>query len=505
MSGRKIALRIIILAIGAAALTGCGEELSGQSIPGTEGITETETAESSGDVISEPPAGQSAESAVQSSAGQSAESAVEPPAGQPAESELEPSAEQSTESELEPPVGQSEQTRRSVPALPAMGSKLSDFVPEGWELMDSVELDYNGDGITDYVGVQEVPYDEEKGGGRYDSADFRILFAIASEGPGQYRLDFQNENLIHTWDEGGPFGDPYEPLTAEGNSFTTSAYGGSAWKWSETYTYTYRDGTWYLTWSEELSMFGRYIVDDVIDDWEKGVRTRKIRSEDFDKDAVWMMEDAEMEAEGYDLEYELRLDEPLTLYQAGKRWGSAPDRVTDWEVREIVLAEGIELSREMIETSEKSLRCYDADYDENGVLYTFCCGGQGEQQKLYLAMYRRQDKSLHVLAEEEGSFVNNVQVYGDRIYYSAACGAAENGENAEKEDGVVYRLNRINMDGTEKESIFETSYGDLRMEIMDICGGEIIVEVYKREEPNPVYRMDADGGNLRQIGQIPRE
>lgn len=84
--------------------------------------------------------------------------------------------------------------------------------------MDSVELDYNGDGITDYVGVQEVPRDVEKGEVGYDSTDFRILFAIESEGPGQYRLDFQNENLIPTWDEGGPFGDPYEPLTAEGNS-----------------------------------------------------------------------------------------------------------------------------------------------------------------------------------------------------------------------------------------------------------------------------------------------
>lgn len=505
MSGRKIALRIVILAIGAAAFTGCGEELPGQSIPGTEGSTETETAGISEDIISEPPAEQSAESKVELPAGQSAESTVEPLAEQSAESEVEPPAGQTAESEVEPPAGQSEQTRRSMPTLPAMGSKLSDFVLEGWALMDSVELDYNGDGITDYVGVQEVPRDGENDGEWYNSTDFRILFAIASEGPGQYRLDFQNENLIHTWDEGGPFGDPYEPLTAEGNSFTASAYGGSAWKWSETYTYTYRDGTWYLTWSEALSMFGRYIVDDVIDDWEKGIRTRKIRSKDFDKDAVWMMEEAEMEAEGYDLEYELGLDEPLTLYQTGKRWGGALDRVTDWEVREIVVAEGIELSREMIEMPGKSLLYYGIYYDENGVLYTFCCDGQDGHQEYYLAMYRWQDKSLHVLAREDGLFTDNMKIYGDRIYYSAVYTSAENGENAEKDDGIVYRLKRINMDGAEKESIFETSYGDLRIEIMDISGGEIIMEVYKREEPNLVYRMDVDGGNLRQIGQIPRE
>ena len=81
-------------------------------------------------------------------------------------------------------------TKLSVPTLPATGCELSDFVPEGWKLIDSVELDYNEDGITDYVGVQEVLPDEEKDGWWYFSPGFRILFGIVSEGPGQYRLDF---------------------------------------------------------------------------------------------------------------------------------------------------------------------------------------------------------------------------------------------------------------------------------------------------------------------------
>lgn len=485
MSGREIASRVVILVIGAVTLTGCGEASSGQSIPGTTEITETETADISGNEITEPSEGLPENGVTENTA--------DLPEDSPAHSA-------ESEGEQISAAG----TIPSVPTLPAMGSELSDFVPEGWELMDSVELDYNGDNITDYVGVQEVPRDVEKDEVGYDSTDFRILFAIESEGPGQYRLDFQNENLIPTWDEGGPFGDPYEPLTAEGNSFTTSAYGGSAWKWSETYTYTYRDGTWYLTWSEVFSMFGRYIVNEVTDDWEKGVRTRKIRSEDFDKDTVWMMEEAEMEAEGYDLEYELRLDEPPTLYQASKRWGSPPEQVTDWEVREIILAEGIELSREMIEMPGKSLLYNGIYYDEKGVLYTFCHDGQDEQQ-YYLAMYRWQDKSLHVLAKEDGPFTDNMKVYGDRIYYSAVYKSAENGENVEEDDGAVFRLNRINMDGTGKESVFETPYRDRQIEIMDISGGEIIVKVYIGEEPDPVYRMDVDGGNLRQIGQIPRE
>lgn len=486
MGYRKIVLWMAA-AVCAAVLVGCGEAQSEYSGAGTVEVLGTETEDTLEDTAVESSLDQSDNDMTEPSEGQPEDSETEPPTDQPEDGAAEPS-----ESETE--QASPEQTSRSTPTLPAAGCELSDFVPEDWELMDSVELDYNGDGVTDYVGVLEVPDDGENW---MDSTAFRILFAIVSEGPEQYRLDFQNESLIHTWDEGGPFGDPYERLTAEGNSFTVSAYGGSSWKWSEMYTYTYRDGTWYLTWSEEYSMFGRYTVDDVIDDWEKGVRTRKMRSTDFDAEKVWMMEEEEMEAAGYDLEYEMRLDEPPTLYQASKRWCSALDRVTDWEVREIVFAEGVELSREMIIMPGNVLLYRDDYHDENGVLYTFYCGGQDDQRKHYLAMYCWQDKSLNVLAEEDAPISDSIKAYGDNIYYSTACKSVD--------DDVVYQLNRINMDGTGKETVFETPYEDRSINIMDISGGEIIAELCDPWEPNLVYRMDVDGGNPRQIGQIPKE
>lgn len=486
MGYRKIVLWMAA-AVCAAVLAGCGEAQSEQSGMGTAEVLGTETVDTLEDTAVGSLLDQSDHDMTEPSEGQPGDGVTEPPTDQP-----EDNAAETSESETE--QVSPEQTSRSTPTLPAAGCELSDFVPEDWELMDSVELDYNGDGVTDYVGVLEVPDDEENW---MDSTAFRILFAIVSEGTEQYRLDFQNESLIHTWDEGGPFGDPYERLTAEGNSFTVSAYGGSSWKWSEMYTYTYRGGTWYLTWSEEYSMFGRYTVDDVIDDWEKGVRTRKMRSTDFDMEKVWIMEEEEMEAAGYDLEYEMRLDEPPTLYQASKRWQSALDRVTDWEVHEIVLAEGVEVSQEMIIVPRRALLYNDDYHDENGVLYTFYCGGQDEQRKHYLAMYCWQDKSLNVLAEEDAPISDSIKAYGDKIYYSTACKSVD--------DDVVYRLNRINMDGTGKETVFETPYEDRNIKIMDISGGEIIVELCDPWEPNLVYRMDVDGGNPRQIGQIPKE
>ena len=146
------------------------------------------------------------------------------------------------------------------PELPAIGTQLSDFVAEGWEIRASVELDFNEDGIVDYVGVQEVPVNKEKDDWQ-NTLSLRILFAIASDGEGQYRLDFQDANLIRASVEGGMMGDPFGGIKGSGTSFTTYASGGSSDKWSESRTYTYRDGTWYLTVSEDSSGYA-WNVDD---------------------------------------------------------------------------------------------------------------------------------------------------------------------------------------------------------------------------------------------------
>ena len=45
------------------------------------------------------------------------------------------------------------QNGEQEPELPVTGTQLSDFVAEGWEILDCVELDFNQDGIVDYVGV----------------------------------------------------------------------------------------------------------------------------------------------------------------------------------------------------------------------------------------------------------------------------------------------------------------------------------------------------------------
>ena len=406
-----------------------------------------------------------------------------------------------------------------VPKLPEKGQKLSDFVPEGWELIDSTELDFNQDQITDYVGVLNVIWQED-GQYKYWKCP-RILFAVASSEEGQYLLSFQDENLIRNSNEGGVFGDPYLPLTAENTSFTTHSFGGSAWKWSEDYTYDYKDGTWYLTKSENTYGYGPYTTSYEVDDWERGIGIRKERSSEFsDMDEHWDEEPV------FDIVYEVSLDEMQTLYQAGKRWWLAPDRVTDWKVKSVTFAADItdiavgektELSKKIEESVERGYNQYN---DENCMLYTY---SDQDSSKEYLVMYGWEDKALYVLAESE-SAIKDLKWYQGKIYYTTeivenvAYRAMRKGEETivQKEDTVGLILHRMNEDGSGKESIFEYRYPAAAQEIMDgyppylafgyeISGGEIILEVYIGSAPHPFYRMNIDGSGVRQIGQVPKE
>jgi hypothetical protein len=417
----------------------------------------------------------------------------------------------------EAPASGKESVPGETPQLPAKASNLAAFAPEGWALLDSVELDFNQDGIPDYVGVLEAAGIEGEEGWTYQDAP-RILFAAAGDGAEGYRLDFQDINLIRTRAEGGVFGDPYEPLTAEGASFTTHAYGGSAWRWSEDYTYTCRGGAWYLTASETTYGYGSYITSYSRDDWDSGKGIRKERSSEFsDMEENWENWEGveDWDSEKYDLEYELPLDEPLTLEQAGNRWWLAKDRVTDWEVASVTCAAGVELSEEQVERPGEAYLEY---CDEDCALYSF---SNTESGLFYLAMYRWKDRTLSVLAQEEDA-INQPELYEGKIYYATDIvepvkyRTAQDGEEqtAEEEDTVGVRLNRIALEGTGKETIFTYRYPEEGQEIREsqipylaliyeISGGEIIAEVYIGGKPHPFYRMKTDGSGAKKIGQVP--
>lgn len=407
---------------------------------------------------------------------------------------------------------------REIPQLPETARELAGFVPEGWEIMDSVELDFNEDGVTDYVGVLEAASTDEEEA-RYPGEP-RILFAVASEGTKGYRLDFQDINLIRTRTEGGVFGDPYMPLTAEGTSFTTHAYGGSAWRWSEDYTYTCQKGVWRLTSSETTYGYGGYTTSYSRNDWLSGTGIRKERSSEFsDMEKIEKIMDSGegWDSASYDLEYELPLDGPVTLEQAGKRWWLARDRVTDWRVESVTCVAGAELPEEKVKHPDEAYLEY---CDEDCVLYSF---SDKDSNEYYLAMYRWEDRALTVVARENGA-IGYPEIYKGKIYYTTEIvenvryKTWQDGETrtAEEEDTVGVRLNRIAPDGTGKETVFEYRYPEEEQEIREnripylalsyeIGGDQIVAEVYIGDEPHPFYRMKTDGSGVIRIGQVPGE
>lgn len=521
--------KVIFWAVLALVLGGCGdgslERKVDRAAVSDTGKTENGTGESSGKT--EP--GQDATALPGEDAAQAEEDAAledQAQAGdakQAEELEQGKSDEQGEDAERAETAEQGENvadhTPKEAPQLPETGRQLTDFVPFGWELWDSVELDFNGDGVSDYVGVLQAVMTDEDGYQIYRLEYPRILFAIASDKAEVYRLDFQDENVIRKRDEGGIYGDPYLPLTAEGTSFTTHTYGGSAWRWSEDYTYTYREGEWWLTSSEKTYGYGDYITDYEKNDWESGVGIRKERSSDWGpmEKNFEQVENGDWESIGYDLEYEVPLDAKITLEQAGKRWWLAPDRVSDWEVRKIVFAEDVDIPEDKVEHPEKAY----IDYcDENCVLYTFTLDPDTDQSVSCLAMYSLQDKTLSVLAEGE-SDIDDLCFYDGKIYYSSeivenvAYRTVEDGKEQviREESTVGIRLNRMESDGSDKEMIFEYLCVDNTSEILEsrpryvsiiyeISGGEIVAEVHLGGEPHPFYRMQTDGSGLERIGQV---
>ena len=391
-----------------------------------------------------------------------------------------------------------------VPRLPQTVSKPADFIPDGWALMDTAALDYNQDGRMDYVGVLQME------GSDIPLKTPRILFALAGSEEGGYLLDFQDENLIRTRDEGGVFGDPYVPLTAGETTFTTNAYGGSAWRWSEAYTYAYRDGGWYLSKSHTTYGYGPMITSETFDDYETGVGIRRERRSDIENPE-------NLDSDEFDLDYQVRLDAPPDIVQAGKRWWLSPDRLTDCPVKTITTADGIDLDRSAITLPLDGAIHYR---DENLILYTFSAPAS---ETNYLACYQEDRQSLTVAAQstEEMPNFDACLAYKGKIYYAMDVTALVHLRGADQTvvpsmDTVAQKLFCMNPDGSGKQELFEYRIAEPGETIEDeylpylsmsceITGDEIILQVYVGGRPHPYYRMDLDGGNVRKIGFLPDE
>ena len=127
------------------------------------------------------------------------------------------------------------------------------FVEAGTKAIALEAADLNGDGGGDFVLVLERENPSK------DENDFpvrqRPLLILVRGADGKLSEATRNELLVMCSQCGGVFGDPFEGVEVGRNTFTVNHYGGSNWRWKNSYKFNYSriDRTWQLVRTEEIS------------------------------------------------------------------------------------------------------------------------------------------------------------------------------------------------------------------------------------------------------------
>jgi len=127
------------------------------------------------------------------------------------------------------------------------------FVERGTRALAISYGDLNGDGRSDVILVLEKLKAKESD----DAIEInqRPLLVLLRNANGSLSVAARNEKVVYCSTCGGVFGDPFNELVIKPRRFTVSHYGGSNWRWTADYTFSWspRDRTWQLVRVEESS------------------------------------------------------------------------------------------------------------------------------------------------------------------------------------------------------------------------------------------------------------
>ncbi len=126
------------------------------------------------------------------------------------------------------------------------------FIVKGFEPLDYVAGDLNGDKKPDAILILKTP-GEDTIMEQFPTRPFLLLIRQAD---GKLQQVVRNDSIIMCRQCGGVFGDPYNGITLTPTGFNLSFYGGSSWRWSYDYQFVFRANgkSWFLV-KEKQSNF----------------------------------------------------------------------------------------------------------------------------------------------------------------------------------------------------------------------------------------------------------
>lgn len=117
--------------------------------------------------------------------------------------------------------------------------ELKPFIMPGYEAMDVVKGDLNKDKRDEYLLVLKTAGEDTFSFDNTDWDAHRPILVIIRQANGTLKTVAVNNELIFCKNCGGVMGDPYQGLVIKPGEFTADFYGGSSWRWAESFTFRY--------------------------------------------------------------------------------------------------------------------------------------------------------------------------------------------------------------------------------------------------------------------------